>query len=195
MITARYGIPSASPGALFRGEKAAGTELGIAADQLTRSGKLVSDEMVCQVVNAWLKTHNGEFVFDGFPRSMGQATALSTVLEERNTPLEVALFLDVDFETIARRVEGRVICSQCHANLSFGLHIEDAESPCPRCGGRLVKRADDNVETLQRRMREYAEKTEPLVAHYRGLGLLKKVHSTYSPEQVFEKIADILEGQ
>ena len=195
MIAARYEIPSASPGAMFREEKTAGTELGMAADQLTRNGQLVPDEMVCQVVEAWLKTHNGRFIFDGFPRSMGQATALSTMLEQRNTPLEIALFLEVDFETIARRVEGRMVCSQCHANLSIGLHIGSATLACPRCGGRLVKRADDNVETLQRRMREYEEKTEPLVAHYHGLGLLKKVDSTPSPERVFETIADILEGK
>ena len=195
MITAKYGIPSASPGAMFREEMASGTELGIAADQLTQRGKLVPDEMVVQVVGAWLRTHDGEFIFDGFPRSLGQADALASLLAERKTPLEVALFLEADYETIASRVESRLVCSKCRTNLSLGLHVANAESPCPKCGGKLIRRGDDNVETLQLRIHEYKEKTEPLVAHYRQLGLLRTVDSTRTPELVFASIADILERQ
>lgn len=195
MLTAKFGIPSASPGAMFRLEKAAGSELGLAADQLTRNGNLVPDEMVCRVVEAWLMTCDGEFVFDGFPRSLGQAKALAAMLDQRKTPLQVALFLDVDFGTISSRVGGRVVCSQCHANLGVGLHIKNEQAACPRCGGRLVKRADDNPETLQLRLREYKTKTEPLVAHYRALGLLKAVDSTCSPADVFQSITKILESR
>ena len=180
---------------MFREERANGSKLGMDADVLTRGGKLVPDPMVCQVVEAWLKMHNGEFIFDGFPRSLGQATALAAMLGTRGTPLEVALFLEADFKTIASRVEGRVVCSHCHANFSVGLHVASAKSPCPKCGGILIKRADDNLETLQLRMREYQEKTEPLVAHYRQLGLLRAVDSTRTPGLVFASVATILEGQ
>ena len=194
MIAAKYGIPSASPGAMFREEKAAGTELGIAADKLTRHGKLVPDEMVCLVVKAWLKTHDGEFIFDGFPRSLGQASALEGMLAERGTPLDVALLLEADFDTIASRVQSRLVCSKCRTNLSMGLHIANADAPCPKCGGKLIRRGDDNLETLQLRMKEYAEKTEPLVTHYRELGLLRAADSTRAPDLVFASVAAILEG-
>lgn len=180
---------------MFREEMAAGTELGIAADKLTRFGKLVPDDMVCRVVAAWLKAHGGEFIFDGFPRSMGQADGLASMLEERKTLLDVALFLEADFETIAGRIASRIVCTKCRTNLSLGLHVALAEAPCPKCGGRLARRSDDNIETLQLRMREYEEKTEPVVAHYRMLGLLKAVDSTRAPDLVFASIADILEGQ
>ncbi len=195
MITAKYGIPSASPGAMFRAEMAAGTKLGIAADQLTRHGKLVPDDLVCSVVAGWLATHDGEFVFDGFPRSLGQASVLASMLTERKTPLDVALFLKADFATIANRVESRVVCSKCHANFSLGLHVTNVKSDCPKCGGKLVRRTDDNIETLQLRMREYREKTEPVVAYYGGLGLLKTVDSTRTQEVVFKSIADVLEDR
>ena len=85
MITAEYGILSASPGAMFRQEMAAGTELGIAADRLTRLGKLLPDEMVCRVVSAWLEAHDDEFIFDGFPRSLVQADALESMRSEEHT--------------------------------------------------------------------------------------------------------------
>ena len=195
MITAKYGIPSASPGAMFREEKAAGTDIGLAAHELTRQGKLVPDEMVCRVVQAWLRTHDGEFIFDGFPRSLGQAAALEKMLAARGTPLDVALFLEADFDTIASRVQSRVVCSNCRTNLSLGLHIANSDEPCPKCGGKLVRRADDNLETLQLRMKEYAEKTEPLVSHYRQLGLLRAVDSTRTPDLVFASVASILEAR
>ena len=195
MITAQYAIPSASPGAMFREEMAAGTELGIAADQLTRLGKLVPDEMVCRVVAAWLKARDGEFIFDGFPRSLGQADGLASMLQERKTPLEVALFLEADLETIAGRIASRLVCMNCRTNLSLGLHVPSADTVCPKCGGRLVRRGDDNLETLQLRMREYQDKTEPVIAHYQKMGLLKAVDSTRSPDLVFASITDILEDR
>ena len=195
MITAKYGIPSASPGAMFREEKTAGTELGVAAHELTREGKLVPDEMVCRVVQAWLRTHDGEFIFDGFPRGLGQASALEKMLAARGTPLDVALFLEADFTTIASRVQSRLVCSNCRTNRSLGLHIANADDPCPKCGGKLVRRPDDNLETLQLRMQEYAEKTEPLVSHYRQLGLLRAVDSTRTPDLVFASVASILEAR
>ncbi len=180
---------------MFREERAAGTELGIAAERLTQQGRLVPDELVCSVVAAWLKTHDGSFLFDGFPRSLGQAAALAAMLGKRGTPLDVAIFLEADFKTISGRVENRVVCTRCGSNFSRGLHVADDNSACPKCGSKLSRRSDDNSETLQLRMQEYRDKTEPLVAHYRQLGLLKAVDSTRVPDLVFASIADILEGQ
>ena len=193
MISARYQIPTASPGAMLREEKSAGTDLGIAAEKLTSQGKLLPDEIVSDVVLRWLETHDGQFIFDGFPRSLGQAAALDRMLADRHTPLEVVLSLEADTDTIAHRVENRLVCSRCRTNVSLGLHVARADEACPKCGGRLVRRNDDNLETLRSRMAEYAEKTEPLIAHYTGLGLLRSVDSTRTPEVVFAAIADILE--
>ena len=178
---------------MFREEMSYGSALGIAADQLTRHGKLVPDEMVCQVVEAWLGAHNGKFIFDGFPRSLGQANALEAMLAKRKTPLEVALFLKTDFETISSRVKSRLVCSKCHATLSAGLNVPNVKTPCPNCGGQVVRRSDDNPETLSQRMQEYQEKTEPLIEHYLQKGLLRTVDSVRSPELVFAAIAEILE--
>ena len=117
------------------------------------------------------------------------------MLAERNTPLDIVLFLEADFETISSRVESRLVCSKCRTNLSRGLHVADARSACPKCGGKLSRRIDDNMETLQLRMQEYREKTEPLVSHYSQLGLLRSVDSTRTPDLVFASITGILEGR
>ena len=79
--------------------------------------------------------------------------------------------------------------------MSLGLHIASVDAPCPKCGGKLIRRSDDNLETLHVRMKEYADKTEALVSHYSDLGLLRVVDSTRTPDLVFESVAAILQGR
>jgi adenylate kinase len=195
MIQARYEIPSASPGSMLRDEKSEGTSLGIEADKLTSLGQLVPDATVNQLVERWLEKRDSQFVFDGYPRSEGQAEALEKMLAVRRTPLDVVVSFEADVETLQRRVANRVVCSNCRRNFSIGLHVAGADLPCPVCGAALVRRGDDNPETLALRMREYAAKTQPLVAHYEKAGLLRMVDATQSPDIVFGSVVKILEGE
>src|SRR5688572_20800836 len=102
-MKARFQLPIASPGVMLREQKRLGTELGLAADQITRQGSLVPDAMVVQLVEAWLETHSDGFIFDGFPRSLGQADALDAMLLRRGTPLEAAISLETTLETLQGR--------------------------------------------------------------------------------------------
>lgn len=192
-MQARYQLPITSPGAILREERKLGTALGIEAEKATSQGQLVADSVVNAVVKGWLSRHDGAFVFDGYPRSLGQAEALDEMLTERDTPLDVVLSLEADFDTIRQRVERRLMCSACGRIVSSGLHVASASAPCPRCGGGLTRRDDDSSETLALRMREYAHKTEPLIAYYTDRGLLRSVDSTGTPEVVFGTITEILE--
>lgn len=193
MIQARYHFPTASPGAILREESKLGTALGLEAEKSTSQGQLVPDTIVNDVVRSWLSRHNHSFIFDGYPRSLGQAAALDEMLSERATPLDVALLLGADRQTIRDRVSRRRMCMACGRIVSLDLHLADAEAPCPSCGGNLTKRLDDTPETLELRMREYASKTEPLIDYYRGRGLLHPVDAARPPEFVFALIVGILE--
>ncbi len=179
---------------MLRQEKEAGTKLGIETGELTRRGQLVPDETVNALVAHWLGKHDSEFIFDGYPRSIGQAEGLDRLLVERETPLEVVLSFEADFTTLQSRVLHRAVCSRCRRNFSIGLHIATLDEPCPICGGALVRRGDDTLETLDLRMREYAEKTEPLIAYYSKRGLLYPVDATRTPDAVFASVAEILEA-
>ena len=195
MIKAKYHFPSASPGAILREEKKAGTALGLEADKLTSQGKLVPDEIVNELVKRWLAKNDGAFVFDGYPRSMGQGEGLNDILAARRAPLDVVLSLETDVATIRDRVNRRMMCSQCGTIVSVGWHIVSADAACPTCGGELVKRRDDTPETLELRMAEYGKKTEPLISYYANLGLLRAVDATRTPELVFQSIETILEAE
>lgn len=193
MISAKYHLPVTSPGAMLRDEKRRETALGVEAERLTSQGKLLPDAMVNDVVGDWLKRHLEAFVFDGYPRSRGQADGLDAMLSAQGTSLDAVLSLETDLGTIRHRVARRMACSECGRIVSVGLHVTDGEAGCPSCGGALGKRSDDSPEALEARMHEYADKTEPLISHYRQRGLLRSVDASRTPEAVFESIARILE--
>jgi adenylate kinase len=195
MIRARYSLPITSPGAMLREEKRSGTKLGVEADKLTSQGKLVPNEMVNQLVAHWLQRHQDAFVFDGYPRSKGQADALDQMLSACGVALDVVLSLEIDVPAIQDRVARRVMCSSCAQIFSIGLHVESGDRKCPACGGVLIKRKDDTAETLAARMEEFAAKTEPLISRYRERGILRSVDAGRRPEVVFESISKILEGE
>lgn len=195
MIHDRYQLPITSPGAILREERKLGTPLGMEAEKATSQGQLVSDEIVNAVVKGWLSRHGNAFVFDGYPRSLGQASSLDAMLTENRTSLDVALLLKVDGETIRGRVERRMVCSACGRIVSVGLQITTTESPCPSCAGALTKRLDDTPETLEVRMREYEAKTAPLIEYYRARDLLRSVDAARMPDVVFGSIVEILEGK
>jgi adenylate kinase len=194
MIKAAFQIEPASPGAMLRDEKKAGTPLGVEADRLTSRGQLVPDHLIVELVQSWLgKNHSDTFVFDGFPRTIGQAEALENLLARLKKPLQVAFFLDADFETVRERVARRMVCETCGNIAAVGLHIESASDLCPRCGGRLQRRNDDDEETLKQRMAEYREKSEPLNSYYTNRGLLQRIDANRIPSEVFADISSGIE--
>lgn len=185
-------LPITSPGAMLREEKRLHTPLGLEAEKLTSQGRLLPDETIVALVRGWLAQHDSQFIFDGFPRSLGQADALETMLSQRGTLLDVVLALEAPQPVLERRVAGRMVCLQCGQIVAAGWHVEGPGSPCPRCGGPLGRRGDDTAETLHTRLEEYREKTEPLLGYYSRRGLLQRVDGDASPDEVFKSIAEIV---
>ena len=184
-----FGLAVVSPGCLLRAEKAAGTELGREAGELTSRGQLVSDSIVNTLVYKWLGAQSETgFVFDGYPRTIGQAEALSEMLNETGMPLEKVVLLEASDEELLRRVENRATCANCGNIVRVGLHVMRLDDSCPRCGGALARRTDDTAETLQKRLVEYRDKTEPLVQHYEDQDLLVRVRTEAAPDEVFQEV-------
>ncbi len=195
IIRERFGIPIVSPGAILREEKRKDTELGREADKLTSQGKLLPDDVIIELVRSWLHEHQAEFVFDGFPRSLGQAAALESTLGKLGRPLDVAIALEASIETLHNRVANRLVCGNCGQIVAAGLHVASIGTACPKCGGPLGRRRDDSPEILDARLVEYAAKTEPLLDYYEKRNLLTRIDSARSPETVFASISAILEGK
>ena len=183
-----WGIPITSVGEVLRHEAAAGTPLGREAAAFTNEGKLVPDRLALACIEGWLATRTGAFVFDGFPRSAGQALALDKILSDRHAPLSAVIWLEVPLEVIQDRVSRRLVCSRCGRTFGLGWQVKDRGGPCPVCGGALQNRHDDDPITLTRRLSEYREHTEPLLQFYEQRHLLRRIDARQQPEKVFAQI-------
>lgn len=197
-IAASYGVPHVSTGDIFREQMQKGTELAREIRPYMESGRLVPDELTCAVVAERLARPdcaNG-YVLDGFPRTLPQAEALDAMLRDRGQRLDVAIELEVPDDEIVERLSARRTCSKCGAifNLKFNPP-RNGDTRCDRdgCGGALTQRADDREETVRQRLKVYYESTRPLLAYYRGQGLLRTLAGDgLSPDALFEKVEEIL---
>jgi adenylate kinase len=196
MITRQFGIPVTSPGAILRREKDLGTPLGQETAEVIQHGGLVSDEIIIKLIEDWLRLHGGHgFVFDGFPRTLPQAESLMRILARLRTALDLAIWLEVSEQTVRDRISGRLQCAECGFTTS-GKSAKFAERPvCPYCDGPLVRRSDDEVDVLQKRLSEFETKTQPLAAFYSEMSILHRIDGNRDRDAVFADIARLIEDK
>jgi adenylate kinase len=194
MITRHFAFPVTSPGTILRRERDLGTPLGVEADETSKHGGLVSDDIIVRLIEDWLSLHgqNG-FVFDGFPRTVKQAERLNEILQKRGTALDLAIWLEVSEETVRDRIASRLQCRRCGFTTSL-TSAGFADRPiCPYCDGPLIRRDDDAAEVLQTRLAEFKAKTEPLLSVYEKDAALHRVDGNRGREAVFTDIAALIE--
>lgn len=194
MITRQFGIPVTSPGAILRREKDLGTPLGLETAEITQQGNLVPDKIIVGLIEDWLRLHGGYgFVFDGFPRTVPQAQSLQEILERHHTPLELALWLDVSEETVRDRISSRLQCRGCGFTTSVSSATFAERPVCPFCDGPLVRRNDDDLEVLQKRIEEFNTKTQPLADFYKKVSILHRIDGNRDRETVFGDVSRLIE--
>ena len=196
MITRHFGIPVTSPGAILRRERDLGTPLGQETAEALRSGGLVSDKIIIQLIEDWLRLHGGHgFVFDGFPRTLPQAESLNSILERLRTALDLVIWLEVSEETVRDRIAGRLQCGECGFTTSSSSAQFANRAVCPYCDGPLVRRNDDDLGVLQIRLQEFRSKTEPLASFYKELSILRRTDGNRDREAVFSDISQLIEDK
>ena len=188
----RWGAAVVSAGDVLRAEIAAGTALGQEATRYMEHGGLVPDRVALASVESWLDAHQTAFVFDGFPRTVGQAEALHELLARRGLPLTAVLWLELPLADIEERVSRRLVCAECGRSFQLGLHVAQRDQGCPVCGGTLGVRHDDDPVRLANRMEQYREHTEPVRVYYERQGLLRGIEANETPEAVFTQIENAL---
>ena len=160
LVADEYQIAHISTGDMLRAEMRAGTELGLAAKSLIESGQLVPDDVIIGMVKNRIQQDdcaNG-FLFDGFPRTVAQADALSELCD-----IDYVINIDVPSERLIHRACGRRVCPECGA--SYHIDFYSGEN-CKECGAKLRQRDDDKEETVRNRVRVYEDQTAPLIAYY-----------------------------
>ena len=196
-LVEKYEIPHISTGDIFRKNIKEGTELGKKAQEYMNAGALVPDELVVDLVKGRLQQDdckNG-FLLDGFPRTIFQAEKLDEFLSESNLKMDIVINLKVEKEALIKRLTGRRVCKDCGASYHIVNIPPKKEGVCDICGGELIQRKDDNIETVENRINVYEEQTAPLIGYYKEAGSLVDFDGEASLDEVFDAIVQAIGEQ
>jgi adenylate kinase len=193
LLAERLRLLRLSTGDVLRDAVKRATAMGREAQRYMDAGELVPDEVIIGIVRDYLAGEAADtaVIFDGFPRTLPQAERLDALLADLDRPLRAVLVLDVDSDTLVKRLSGRRACSVCGATYNVYFEPPREEGVCDRCSGALMQRADDQAETVKRRLAVYSEQTEPLIEHYRASDTA--VHSIDGDRPVEEVQRDLVE--
>lgn len=193
-LVERWRIPHISTGDILRANVREGTPLGSEAKRFMDAGDLVPDEVIIGMVGERLAGPDtaAGFLFDGFPRTVPQARALEAVVNERDTPIDVALRLVVDHADVVGRLTGRRTCSGCSRIFHVVTDPPSAEGRCDDCGGEIVQRDDDGEEVVLNRLEVYRTQTAPLEHFYFERGLLRDIRAVGTVDEVTERAVEVL---
>lgn len=179
-----YGVVHLSTGDMLREEIRKGTKLGYEAQEIIDKGMLVPDALIVDIVKGVIEQHKGNgIMFDGFPRTLIQATALDQI-----TKIDAVIALKADESVVIQRICSRRICTKCRKVYSTLVYTN---RNC-KCGGELTTRKDDTEEIARERFKVYLENSEPVEQYYKERGLLKEIDANRSADKVSESVRNAL---
>ena len=194
-VSKNFNLIQISTGDLLRNEIKLETELGKEIESLINYGSLISDNIVNKLIEKTILNHKNfnKFIFDGYPRTIPQIKSLETLLTKSKQKISVVISLNVERETIIKRINGRIACNSC--NRIFNLYFDPPNKENHDCDEKyLIKRSDDNSKVLINRFETYMSKTKPVLDYYKKLGLIKEIDGNRKIDEIYNKISDILRG-
>lgn len=203
-IAPRAHLVHLSTGDLFRAAIATGDELGREIKAIYDRGDLIPDELTLRLVDGRLneiasETSGGKpaagALFDGFPRTSGQAEGLDRMLEKRGEAIAAVVLISVPLETLERRLSGRRLCPNGHGPYHVEFNPPRREGICDVCGATLIQREDDTPEAIKRRLALYFAQTEPLIEYYREAGVLVEIDGDQQVDAVTAAVVTALQSK
>lgn len=194
LLVNNFGYSHISTGDLLREKQNDGTELGNKIKELLKSGALVDDDVVTELLKEKLNMITGPFILDGYPRNIKQANILNNLLNEIGKNVDVVIYLNVDSETAMKRALGRISCPQCNKiyNKYEKVMMPKESGICDDCGVELIGRSDDNEEAFKVRFDTYVENTKPLLDFYKDEGKLVVIDKISTPDETFNEVKKVI---
>jgi adenylate kinase len=183
-------LPYWATGDILRAAVREGTELGRSAKEYMDRGDLVPDEVIVGMIGQRIDSAEAAdgFILDGFPRTAPQAEALAAKLAELGRELTAVLLIDVVDDEVVRRLGGRRTCVENGHVFHVDFNPPRQDGACDIDGSELVVRDDDKPEVIRHRLEQYHAKTAPLIEHYDGQSLLRRIEGAASPDAVADEI-------
>jgi len=191
-----YGLTHVSTGDMLRAAIADKTPVGKLASQYMDKGQLVPDEVIHDIIVERFKQDdikNG-FLFDGYPRTLNQAIDLDKILLDLNMKIDAVINLQIEDSIVIKRITGRRTCNNCGSIYNIYFGPSKVENICDKCGEQLSMRADDNEESLRKRLQEFHNNTQPVVEYYASKNLVKNIDASRTREGNYEQIQKVFQG-
>ena len=195
-IVDKYHLTHISTGDMFREAMANKTKVGLEAKSYIDKGNLVPDEVTAKLVEERLSQPDIKegYILDGFPRTIEQAEMLDGITKRLNKPLTNVIALDVDEDTLVKRLSARFMCKNCGATYNKISKMPKVEGTCDRCGSHeFYQRDDDKPETVKNRLAVNIKNSEPILAYYKEQGLLKSIDGNRDIDAVFKDVQAIID--
>ncbi len=166
------------------------TILGEKITKFQKEGILVSDEIISEVLKSFLKKEifKKGVLFDGFPRKLDQIYLLEKILKNNQAKIDKVIFLNISFEESIRRLTARRVCPKCDREFNLLTVPPKKENLCDDCGVQLIKRNDEDEETIKKRLEVYRKETLPVIDYFRQKGILIEVNGEQPVEIIFQEI-------
>ena len=190
-----YALAKLSTGDMLRAAVASGTDVGKKADAIMKRGELVPDDVMISLIHSRINEADCQkgFILDGFPRTVAQAEALDSMLKEEGKTLDFVIELKVDDASLIDRISGRFACAKCHEGYHDTHKKLKKEGVCDVCGNtEFTRRADDNAETVKKRLKAYHAMTAPLLPYYKKQGVLLTVDGMADIAEVTKEIESVI---
>jgi adenylate kinase len=193
-LAEKFGIPNISTGEMLREAMKTGTALGRRVQETVESGKLVSDDVMVELIEERLRREDAcaGFLLDGFPRTRMQAETLDGLLGKLGRPLHAAVNLAVPIPVVVDRLSHRLECPMCRRTYNEAGAPSRVEGQCDADGTLLVSRKDDSAESVRQRIEVYFRETEVLRGYYESTGRLIEIDGNRSPDAVFADLTRAL---
>ena len=174
-----FDIPHISTGDMLRESVRDNTELGREAKSYMDSGRLVPDELINALVEERIQKDDAKkgYLLDGYPRTLAQAENFEKISNSIGKAIDIVIALDVEFDTLARRITGRRICPNCKEIYHIDSKPTAVPGICDKCGTKVIQRSDDTIEQLKVRMEEYENSTKPVIDYYSNKGLVVHINA------------------
>jgi adenylate kinase len=189
-LTEDFGLPHIATGDILRAAVAAETDLGKEAKRYMDAGELVPDSVITGVILDRVEQDDARdgFLLDGFPRTVDQADALGSEIEDTGRRLTAALLIEAPDDVVVKRVSGRRINPKTGRVYNVDFDPPNSDGKDDDDGSELAQRKDDTEETVRKRLAVYHKQTEPLIAYYDDRGLLRRFDGTLGPNDVHAHI-------
>jgi len=192
-LAKKFNLFNISSGDLLRDEIKNNSKLGNKISSIINEGSLVSDNIVNDLIRKILNNekYKNRLIFDGYPRNLQQTKNLDLLLEKNKQNITCVISLDVDKNTIIKRILGRQNCSNC--GQVFNKHFNPSNQESHSCDPKfLQKRFDDNQQIVESRFDTYLDQTLPILDFYKEKKILHKINGMNEIDAIFVEICDII---